>query len=219
MWMVITWSLGAFAAVLWLFAVAWLLTLRFRDACDASRKRRKTAAHEAGHVIAAWYSFFIERVTLVILLKNGGGITSYHYTSDDEDTRALQKCRYWDYIVLQLGGAAAEILTSGKMGAKGCEPDLRHARSFAIWLADLPDEEVSCPWQDERAPSLDFAKIFTKPPEPRACEILAIGYRRARQLILAHKTEFDALTKTLTDRGQLEHPDLKKILGPRPRLL
>lgn len=169
-------------------------------------ERRNTAAHEAGHVMTAWFSPFLHITRARASGTKGGEVTSiglYQYPAFK-----------WDQLVQFLGGLAGDIIVSGRFTGGQCSSDLIEARRYALELVgQCADPESAKLWRVDEGPTPDFSKVFGTAQDPRIVRLMTVGYWRARSMILQREAMFRRLTAELAKREVLSEGDLQDILG------
>jgi ATP-dependent Zn protease len=171
------------------------------------KERRSTAAHEAGHVITAWFSPFRHVVSARASGQKGGTVE----TTGWQEYPAFE----WDQMVGTLAGIAAELLVVKSFSGKRCANDLLSAKESATRLLENSENpESAMLWTfEEGAPAPDFSKIFRSSLPPRVSRLMTIGYWRAREVIRSKWPMFMRLTEELDKRETLSEFDLTDILG------
>jgi hypothetical protein len=176
---------------------------------EPSPQARHTAVHEAGHLIAAWYCTEVVTIHSVTIVPD-----PHHENGGKTVCLFNQHARTpYCFAVIALGGAAAEIMTFGKMRSGGCKKDLLEIRDFLDGL------EEPWPWkihdQGGTGPTLPFKKIFTLPPTRHEHETLLQAYKLARKLLVHYAEQHDRITRALLKHATLNETQLETILGKR----
>ncbi len=89
----------------------------------------KTAYHEAGHTLAAWYLPGAQRVYKVTIIPRGQSLGSTQIVPS-EDKLNMSEGEIRDQLVVLLGGRAAERVIFDETSA-GAENDLERATNLA----------------------------------------------------------------------------------------
>lgn len=153
--------------------------------------QRRTAAHEAGHVITAWGSPWMQaRTATIVAESHREGLVTVQALGFPPAARA------WDDMVLDLGGIAGEFALHGKARSGGAAEDLRSAVNNARTI--LAAGRVNPPWGVvTSATHLNFQAAFAEPIPDDVAEVLVLGYRRARYLIDQNPERFAAVVTAL----------------------
>lgn len=177
------------------------------------KERRLTAYHEAGHVIAGFYTNPDYKIAKVEIAHRSEtlGLT---FSEKDEDKLSATKEDYENYIILSYGGLAAERLILGT-STSGVYEDLESATIIAanmvmsygmseelgpIHLSDSPEGEFYSDTLNEEAHLL-------------VQSLLKKLYERTERLLLLHKDKLIELSEALLEKETLYTEDIVKILG------
>jgi hypothetical protein len=193
----------------------------------------KTAVHEAGHLIAAWYCTEVALVEYVTIAadKERLGHLRYQLTSHPRS----HHCR----AVSAMAGLAAELLIYRTMRAGPCRSDLLEARMDLRepwpWREDERREtrDQSTEGEKERRSEgektereersqkrlrrglLPFEKIFVVPPSENEFETLSQAYGLAKRLLVHYHREHETVTMALLRETTLDTKQLERVLGKR----
>jgi len=167
----------------------------------------KTAVHEAGHAILAWVCTGVsnfEKVSITTISQKDGfnGCVKYYTNSRNS---------FYNELIIALGGMVAEILVYKKVRSAVCKSDLINAHKFS--------QEVSI-WESKNGKTPPFSKMFNFPIFPREEAILSSGYLKAKEVILAHETDFYRLISLFSSYPEREYNQetLENYLGKRDYL-
>ncbi len=92
-------------------------------------EKKKTAYHEAGHTLGAWFLPGAQRVHKVTIIPRGRSLGSTHIVPS-EDRMSIAESEVRDQLVVLLAGRAAERLIYSETTA-GAENDLERATGMA----------------------------------------------------------------------------------------
>ncbi|MFM8327995.1 MAG: cell division protein FtsH, partial [Pirellulaceae bacterium] len=92
-------------------------------------EKKKTAYHEAGHTLGAWFLKGSQRVHKVTIIPRGRSLGSTHIVPS-EDRMSISENEIRDQLVVLMAGRAAEKLIYDELTA-GAENDLERATSMA----------------------------------------------------------------------------------------
>lgn len=165
-------------------------------------------AHEAGHIVAHWYSPFTIQVGAVTTDDSGTRVWSEAY-------RGLPQSE-WDVLVTYLAGMAGVTHAFGRTSTVGAQDDLLNARAIAEKLCEHDDPFQLRLWTcDEKAYAPDFTRAFRQPLPPQVQAVMASAFRRARELIRLHEKEFLILAEAVKHNAVLRIYDIEAIMGKR----
>lgn len=183
------------------------------------KDRLSTAYHEAGHVIAGYFSnpeYKLSKVEIVHR-SNTLGITM---PQSDEDKLTYFKTDMEYRIIHSLGGICAERIIYNE-NTTGVSEDLSTATSYAkmmvcafgmsdtfgiysVYEACLDDEDDSSILKTACDSTYEEVNTCTK-------KILDDLYDKAFQIVLSHKKELEALTKALIEKESVDGAEIKEI--------
>lgn len=181
------------------------------------RVELRTAVHEAGHAICAWFNPYVTSIEHITLENEAGnGHVLYSMSGKRHKNDAL-----WSHIVVALGGIGAEATEFGKFRSKGATGDLLRARDLAAMLVARErgptPGALFCPWDielDEDA--FDLSQMFLSVDEDSAdARVLNLCYARSKQLIARDPQRFHQLIEALLEKGELQPDDIGQIFGRR----
>jgi ATP-dependent Zn protease len=182
------------------------------DAVDIHDYRVIRSVHEAGHLVAHWFSPFTIQIGAVTTNDKGTSVWSRAHTGLPQFD--------WDILVAYLAGLAGVMHAFGKTSTTGARDDLSNARQFAERLCAVTDDPHryrlwSC---DETAFAPDFSKAFRKPLPQQTQDVMASAFRRAREMIAEHDREFWLLAEAVRENEILRIYEIEAILGKRQEL-
>jgi len=176
------------------------------------KERRLTAYHEAGHVIAGYFSNPEYKLSKVEIAHRSQSL-GLTISEDDEDKLSYDKADYENDIILFYGGLAAERLIFNT-NTSGVAQDVRQATVLAslmvkeyamsddlgpIYLGVTPEDDYYSDVLDEQA-----ALIIQS--------ILKELYTRTEKIMLVHKAELIALSEALLEKETLYSEQVAEIL-------
>jgi hypothetical protein len=164
--------------------------------------------HEAGHVIACWYSsrvVHIERVTV----GTYGGFVEYRVLPDFQDSRLAR----WSRVVVALGGIAGAFWRGHRVRAPHCRDDLVKAREAAAELAGVCDVHQALPVNT--AGCVTISRMYADALSPPEQHVIEAAYLKARALLACYRAEHLAVALALYCLSELTSPELALLLGPR----
>ncbi|MEA3249416.1 MAG: hypothetical protein U9Q03_03600 [Patescibacteria group bacterium] len=165
-------------------------------------------AHEAAHVLVAWYSPFFTRVNRVVCTYRDSGVMSanFHFNSPPFE---------WDHLSVTLAGLAGALSRFDTVRLEGNEPDLSEAFRIAEWLTlNSADPETAMIWDFKEGTSAPpFQRMLKRRQTPQVIRLMRIGYWRANEIIRAHRTAFIVLITLLRKHRTLSMKELYSILG------
>lgn len=169
----------------------------------------RTAAHEAGHVLVAWLSPSICRVTGVVLRRRG---TERIASVKRETHRPQTPFMLWDALVISVAGMAAEAMTHATFHTRNARSDLGGMRTVIAeirrWYGTLRP-----PWPEpgtHAAPP--FERYFSDGLPDDEAELMRSAYRRARGLILAHRGAYERLRTAMLIELEIDEAGIAAAL-------
>ena len=195
-----------------------------REEVLSLEEKEKTAYHEAGHTLAAWYLKGSNRVHKVTVIPRGRalGVTQ---TIPTEDRLNLSENEMRDQLVVLLAGRAAEKIIYDEATA-GAENDLERATSLARrmvthWGMSPKLGPVSYKSSNddpflgrELHQSKQFSEATQETIDSEVARILHEVADQAIKLLHDRRTELETVTKALVEREELSEDDLTELIGP-----
>jgi hypothetical protein len=180
----------------------------------------RVTAHEAGHVVVAWYCKTVVEVK-VDLTDSHNYMTAVRGVSPADPAAPPNRATIlatWEHIAYALGGMAAETIVLGSEpnlpdNAKDIVAAFTSAKLLRRWRA------AKCPWTtlDESVDLNYFSRLCQLPNlGMRERLILRNGFAYARYLVSQSPREIAALRSLLLDRQKAEWNEVQAIFGPRP---
>ncbi|QDV11354.1 ATP-dependent zinc metalloprotease FtsH [Rosistilla oblonga] len=187
-------------------------------------EKEKTAYHEAGHTIAAWYLDGSYRVHKVTIIPRGRSLGSTQ-TIPSEDRLSMSERELRHQLIVLLSGRAAERIIYDETTV-GAENDLERATSIARrmvshWGMSPKLGPVSYKTSDED-PFLgremhqqrQFSEATQELIDGEVARILHEVDEEALALLRDKKDQLEAITRDLLEREELSEEDLTALIGP-----
>jgi cell division protease FtsH len=198
-----------------------------RDEVLSPEDKRRTAYHEAGHTLVAWYQPEADPPQKVSIIPRGrtGGVTMF----SPEEERFHHGLDYFKaQLMVMMGGRAADRLVYGQPFA-GAEDDLRRATKLARYMIThwgMSDrlgpmsfrigEEHIFLGKEIQEPR-DFSEATAAIIDEEVQKLLREADQRALELLASHRAELDRLVDALVQREELLREEIEAILGkPTP---
>lgn len=183
---------------------------------------RRTAVHEAGHAVCAWYSRTGLRVnfTAVTAAFRGntpaiGGVTLIPWTRPAD---RLDLKMAWDYLVTWMGGMAAEMQCQGDADpAESPQSDLGRACEMAGYMAKKVMLQELRRRHGRPGPKRLRQLIDREKLEKDAGDLVILALKDAGELLRLHWEQFRIVRDELLCRGHLDREDLVELIGRPPR--
>lgn len=161
----------------------------------------RTAIHEAGHVVAAWYCHSVEDVTSAYINEDGGRVK---YATHG-DVAAV-----WCQATVALAGIAAEARVYKRWRSGEMRSDLARARTLVGAVAGEPP-----PWPETETPVLPFETAYEPALTPEEARSVRRAYAMARRVVAAHEARLYRVAGLLLHRRTIGSADLALALGSR----
>ncbi len=197
-----------------------------RDEHVDEAERRLTAWHEAGHAVLAWYQEGMDPVHKVSIVPRGntGGVTRL---LPEKEIPIVGRSALIKRLVMTMGGRAAEKIMFDEYSA-GASGDIEQATRIARhmvahWGMSEKVGPVSFK-QSEQHPFLgkemhsyrEFSEETARIIDIEVQEILKEANQTAIDMLIQHREKLDELAEALLEHEDLERPQVRRILGPRP---
>ena len=195
-----------------------------REEVLSDLEKERTAYHEAGHTLAAWFLKGALPVHKVTIIPRGQalGLTQM-VVEEDRLNQSENEIR--DYLVMVMSGRAAEKLIYNELTA-GAEDDLKRATSLARrmvtnWGMSERLGPVSYKTAEhdpflgrEIHQSRTFSEHTMEVIDDEVAKILQDASTRALNFLRERQEQLVALTTALIKEEELDQKDIRAIIGP-----
>ncbi len=203
-----------------------VLGRRDKGAMLLDDERRIVAVHEAGHALVAALSEHADPVEKVSILPTGAALGVTHQLPVDE-RHIYTRSWFDDALAVRVAGRAAEQIVF-KEGSSGAADDLAAATDLAIrMIRDFGMSEELGPvsyggrnmnWTDDgagnaRAPMSEATQRVIDELVAREVRQAA---QRAEQLLVAHRTQLEALAALLEEREVVDGAMIDALIAGTP---
>lgn len=187
-------------------------------------EKEKTAYHEAGHTLAAWFLPGAQRVHKVTVVPRGQSLGSTQILPN-EDRMNMSESEIRDQLVVLLAGRAAEKIIYDETSV-GAENDLERAtglgrRMVSHWGMSLKLGPVSYKLSDsdpflgrEIHQQRQFSERTQETIDAEVGDMLRAADRRAADMLHARREELERLKDALMEREELDEKEIAQLIGP-----
>ncbi len=174
-------------------------------------EKRVVAFHEAGHALCSELLPSVEKVHKISIVPRGRAL-GYTLNLPDEDRYLKSKEELSDYLVVLLGGRAAETTVFGAI-TTGAADDL--AKVHKISRSMVVDYGMGTGIASRKMPADDYSlsDATRRAIDDEQQHISDLAYRRALELVSQHRATLDKLAETLLENEALERSDIERIVG------
>src|SRR5271166_2370341 len=180
-----------------------------------AHEKRVVAFHEAGHALCGELLPSVDRVHRISIVPRGRAL-GYTLNLPAEDRYLKTREELLDYMTVLLGGRVAEQVVFGAI-TTGASDDLKRVadishsmvHDFAMGTAGVgrsPDGDVR----------LSERTLRLRDEERQ--DLIEEARRAAQKLIVAHRSQLDALAHELLEREVLERDAIDRIMEGVPRM-
>jgi cell division protease FtsH len=186
-------------------------------------EKEKTAYHEAGHTLAAWFLEGAQRVHKVTIIPRGRSLGSTQIVPTEDRMSSSEK-ELLDQLVVLLAGRAAEKMIYDQTTV-GAENDLERATGLARrmvthWGMSPKLGPVSYKTSEED-PFLgremhqqrQFSEHTQEVIDGEVARILTDASNRAAHLLADKRDELDLVTQKLLEREELSEREIEQLVG------
>ena len=195
-----------------------------REEIISEKEKERTAYHEAGHTVAAWFLEGGSPVHKVTIIPRGfaAGVT---LMVPEEDRMNMSEQELKEQLMVMLAGRAAEKLIYDEFTV-GAQNDLEKATSIARrmvtqWGMSKKVGPVSFKMTDddpflgrEMHQSRVFSEHTLEVIDDEITFILNEAAQRALDMMAERKPMLEALTNGLLENEELDRFEIERILGP-----
>ncbi len=187
-------------------------------------EKEKTAYHEAGHTLAAWFLPGAQRVHKVTVIPRGMSLGSTQILPA-EDRMNMAESEIRDQLVVLLAGRATEKMIYDETSV-GAENDLERATSLARrmishWGMSQKLGPVSYKLSDsdpflgrEIHQQRQFSERTQETIDAEIGDTLRAADRRATDILHLRREELERLKDALMEREELDEKELTELIGP-----
>ena len=187
-------------------------------------EKEKTAYHEAGHTLAAWFLPGAQRVHKVTIVPRGQSLGSTQILPA-EDRMNMSEGEIRDQLVVLLAGRAAERIVYDETSV-GAENDLERATSLARrmvshWGMSTKLGPVSYKLSDsdpflgrEIHQQRQFSERTQETIDGEIGDTLRAADRRALDTLHLRREELEKLKDALMQREELDESEIAELIGP-----
>jgi len=184
------------------------------------QEKKVIAWHESGHAAVSWLLEFAHPLVKVTIVPRGTSLGAAWYLP--EERSITNKEQIFDEMCAALGGRASEEITFGTIST-GALSDLEKITKQAyasVSIFGLNEKIGNISYYDSSG-NQEYA--FTKPYSEKTAEVIdeevskmiESAYVKAKEILLAHKTQLDILANKLLEKEVLFKEDLEEIFGKR----
>jgi len=188
-------------------------------------ERQVVAYHESGHAIVGHLTPGADPVQKVSIIPRGIGALGYTLQTPLEDRFLMSRSELLGKIKGLLGGRAAEELVFGEVST-GAANDLEKVADIIRNMLTVYGMSKHMPnlslVEKEKNPFLARGPVLQRRSEKleelidsETREIINACYQEARQLLIGHQKELEAMAGLLLDKEKIEAHEIQSILGPR----
>ena len=187
-------------------------------------EKEKTAYHEAGHTLTAWFLPGAQRVHKVTVVPRGQSLGSTQILPN-EDRMNMSESEIRDQLVVLLAGRAAEKIIYDETSV-GAENDLERATSLgrrmvSHWGMSLKLGPVSYKLSDsdpflgrEIHQQRQFSERTQETIDSEVGDTLRAADRRAADMLHSRREELERLKDALMEREELDENEITELIGP-----
>ena len=192
------------------------------------KEKEATAYHEAGHAIVGAYVSTADALHKVTIIPRGQalGVTSF---LPDRDVLSMNKEKLIGQITIALGGRAAEEISLHDYST-GVEGDLKSATDIAykmicqwgmsekLGALTIPQGNSGNYLAMDYMPESSVSEEVQNVVDFEIHELLQNSYDTAKQILIDHKDQLDALAKKLLEVETVNIDQINSILGRTPEI-
>ncbi|MDB6112043.1 MAG: ftsH1 [Pedosphaera sp.] len=190
--------------------------------------KRRVAYHEVGHALVASYSKHADPVQKISIIPRGRAALGYTMQLPAEDQFLMTRSELVDRIRGALGGRAAEEVVYGEV-TTGAENDLERVTALARQMICLfgMNEKLGLAHSAQRpagayihagdgAFQRDCSEKTAEEIDEEVKKMLDCTYSEAREILLQHREQLEAVTAELLKRETLDGRTFRALIGLEP---
>lgn len=199
-----------------------------REALLNETERKRTAYHEAGHALTAYYMPHADTLRKVSIIPRGLTL-GFTEQSPREDKLSYGQHYLEDRIAIMLGGRCAEKLEFDEVSS-GAANDLQQATDLARHMVtewgmnealgplSFHHPEQSYPNQDFQLHK-DYSEHTAELIDSEVRRLVTGNEERTYSVLAAHRNQLDAIAQALIERESLNDTDIEALVGAQPPAL
>jgi len=174
-------------------------------------EKRVIAYHEAGHALCSELLPSVERAHKISIVPRGRAL-GYTLNLPEEDRYLKDKDELIDHMVVLLAGRVAEHVVFGAI-TTGASDDLK--RVYELSRAMIAEYGMGTALMSRRLPADDYSvsDATRRLVDDEQQHLTDMAWRRALEVILAHRPLLDALATTLLEQEVLLRSDIERIVA------
>jgi ATP-dependent metalloprotease FtsH len=176
------------------------------------------AYHESGHAMVSWLLQYASPLVKVTIVPRGRSLGAAWYLPEERQLNTTEQLM--DEMCAALGGRAAEEIAVGKIST-GALSDLEKVTKQAYAMVSVYglNKAIGNRSYYDSSGESQFTKPYSEDTarmiDQEVSTMIEGAYKRAKELLLAHRDKLDQLAKKLLDKEVIFKDDLEEILGKR----
>jgi cell division protease FtsH len=194
-----------------------------RESLLTEDERKRTAYHEAGHALTAYYMPYADALRKVSIIPRGLSLGFTEQTPKEDKVNYGQHYLE-DRISIMLGGRSAEKLVFDEVSS-GAANDLQQATTLARhmvteWGMNEGLGPLSFQHPDQTFPGQelvlrkDYSEHTAELIDEEVSRLVRDNELRAFDTLQAHREELDAIAAALQEKETLTDEDVRQMLAP-----
>ena len=193
-----------------------------RSMAISEKEKENTAFHEAGHAILLEVLEHTEPLHKVTIIPRGPSLGSTMWLPE-EDKYTHRKNELLDDLVVTMGGRVAEELVFGDV-TNGAMGDIRHATKIArkmvcewgmsdsLGMVEYGDNNEHVFLARDMTSSRGYSEDTARLIDAEIKHLIDSSYQRAKELLIKHRPEMDAIAKALLEYETLDGANVKELM-------
>jgi cell division protease FtsH len=180
-----------------------------------AHEKRVVAFHEAGHALCGELLPSVDRVHRISIVPRGRAL-GYTLNLPAEDRYLKTREELLDYMTVLLGGRAAEQIVFGQV-TTGASDDLKRVADISHSMVhDFAMGTAGVGRSPEGDVRLSETTLRIRDEERQ--DLIDEARRAAQKMIVAHRSQLDALACELLEHEVLDREAIERIMSGVPRL-
>src|SRR2546421_1375332 len=174
-------------------------------------EKHVVASHEAGHALCAELLPGVDRVHKVSIVPRGRAL-GYTLNLPAEDRYLKTRDELVQYMTVLQGGRVAESIVFGAI-TTGAADDLKRVAEITRSMVHEYAMGSSLSSRKLGVEGDQLSDMTRRIRDHEENELADEGQRRARQLLVVHREQLDALADSLLANEVLERPEIDRVMG------
>ena len=193
-----------------------------RSMAISEKEKENTAFHEAGHALLLELLEHTEPLHKVTIIPRGPSLGSTMWLPE-EDKYTVRRKELLDHLVVIMGGRVAEDIVFGDV-TSGARGDIKQATAMArkmvcqwgmsdkLGMIEYGEGDEHLFLARDFSRMRDYSEATAQAIDQEVKSLIDEAYRRAKEMLVAHRAQLDLIAKALLEYETLEGSQIRDII-------